>query len=288
MTRSFLFVPGDSERKLERAGDSAADALIVDLEDAVAPDAKPAARELARDFVAGRADAWVRVNPLDGEEAEAALEAVMPAAPAGIVLPKPRSADDVATLARRLDYFESLHGLEPGSTGILPLVTERPEALFNLGDYRGITPRLTGLSWGAEDLSAAVGAAANRDASGRWLPPYELARSLCLFAAAAARVAAVDTVFTDYRDLQGLADYAAMACRDGFSAMLAIHPAQVEIINAAFTPTAEEVDRARRIVDLFASSPGAGVLGLDGRMLDRPHLVQAERLLALADKLNNE
>lgn len=288
MTRSFLFVPGDSERKLERAGDGAADALIVDLEDAVAPDAKPAARELTREFIASRSDAWVRINPLDGEDAEADLEAVMAAAPAGIVLPKPRSADDVATLARRLDYFEGLHDLKTGSTRILPLVTERPEALFDLGDYRGITPRLAGLSWGAEDLSAAVGAAANRDAAGQWLPPYQLARSLCLFAAAAAGVAAVDTVFTDYRDLEGLADYAAMARRDGFSAMLAIHPAQVDVINAAFTPTAEEVERAQRIVDLFTSNPGAGVLGLDGRMLDRPHLVQAERLLALAAKLNNE
>ena len=288
MIRSFLFVPGDSERKLARAGDSGADALILDLEDAVAADARAGAREITRDFVAGRTDTWVRINPLDGPDAAADLEAVVPAGPAGIVLPKASSADDVDALAARLDALEKDHGLDPGGTAILPLVTERPAALFSLGSYAGGRPRLAGMTWGAEDLAAAIGAAHNRDAEGRWLPPYELARSLCLFAAAAAGVAAVDTVFTDYRDLDGLADYAAMARRDGFFGMLAIHPAQVEVINPAFTPTPGELDRARRIVDLFASHPGAGVLGLEGRMLDRPHLLQAERLLALAARLDNE
>lgn len=282
MIRSFLFVPGDSERKLARAGDSGADALIVDLEDAVAEDARDDARAIARDFVARRSDTWVRINPIDGGDAEADLEAVMPSAPAGIVLPKARSADDVDALASRLDALEAEHGLDPGSTMILPLVTERPEALFALGSYAGGRPRLAGMTWGAEDLAAAVGATANRDAEGRWLPPYELARSLCLFAASAAGVAAVDTVFTDYRNLHALAEYAGNARRDGFSGMLAIHPAQVEVINAAFMPTPEEIDRAQRIVDLFAQHPGAGALGLDGGMLDRPHLVQAERLLAIA------
>ena len=288
MNRSFLFVPGDDGRKMEKAGDAGADAVILDLEDSVAAERKSAARELVGDFLRGRDDAWVRISPIDDEGATADLAAIMPLAPAGIVLPKARSAADALKLAQALDVLEREHGIEAGSTQILPLCTERPEALFMLGSYAAATPRLYGLSWGAEDLAAAVGASARRDEDGAWLPPYELARSLCLFAAAAAGVVAVDTVYTDYRDTRGLAQYSAHARRDGFSGMLAIHPDQVDIINRAFVPTESELERARRITELFAQHPDAGVLGLDGEMIDRPHLLQAQRILELAKRLAAE
>ena len=285
MSRSYLFVPADSERKIAKAADADADALILDLEDSVAPHARPAARELAADFVKDRDDAWVRINPIDTEDAQADLAAVIAAAPLGIILPKPRSADDVVALASQLDELEAQHGIAAGQTKIMALCTERPQALFTLHSYIGATPRLTALSWGGEDLSSALGASANRDDDGEWLPLYEMARSLCLCAAAAAEVAAIDTVYTDYRDMQGLSKYAANARRDGFSGMLAIHPAQVDVINRAFMPTAEEIEYAERIIALFDDNPGAGTLGLDGAMIDRPHRVQAERLLELARTL---
>ena len=284
MSRSFLFVPADSERKLAKAGSAGADALILDLEDAVAPAAKPVARQLAADYLPGKSDVWVRVNPVDTEFWEADLEAVIPAAPAGIMLPKPRHARDALTVSARIDELEVRHGIERGRTKIIALCTEHPEALLTLHSYVGTVPRLAGLSWGAEDLSAAVGAGTNRDADGNWLPLYEMARSLCLVAAAAAEVAAVDTVFTDFRDLDGLLRYATHARRDGFSGMLAIHPAQVEIINAAFEPADYEIERAQRIVALFEENPDAGTVGLDGKMIDRPHLVQARRLLQQAQR----
>ncbi len=284
MPRSFLFVPADSDRKLARARSTAADALILDLEDAVDAAARPAARALAREFLADVEHAWVRINPLESDDAALDLAAVMPAAPAGIVLPKPPGADAAVRLASMLDRLEDQHGIAHGSTRILPLCTEHPRALFTLDGYIGSTTRLAGLSWGAEDLAAAVGAAANRDAAGRWLPTFEMARSLCLVAAAAAQVPAYDTVYTDFRNEPGLTEYARAARRDGFAGMLAIHPAQVAVINAAFTPSAEEIERAERIVALFRDNPGAGALGLDGQMIDRPHLVQAERLLAAVPK----
>ena len=282
MSRSFLFVPGDSERKLAKAGSAGADALILDLEDAVAPAAKSAARQMAADYLEGKNDVWVRVNPVETEHWEADLETVMPAEPAGIMLPKPRHARDALTLSARIDELEERHGIGHGRTKVIALCTEHPEALLTLHSYVGTVPRLAGLSWGAEDLSAAVGASANRDGAGNWLPLYEMARSLCLVAAAAAEVAAIDTVFTDFRDHDGLLRYATRARRDGFSGMLAIHPAQVEIINAAFEPDTEEIERAERIVALFEENPGAGTVGLDGKMIDRPHLVQARRLLQQA------
>ena len=284
MPRSFLFVPADSERKLEKVRSTDADALILDLEDAVDAAARPAARGLARDFLKDAKQAWVRINPLDTDDAVLDLEAVMPSAPAGIVLPKPPNADAAVRLASMLDRLEELHGVSHGSTRILPLCTEHPRALFTLDGYTGSTTRLAGLSWGAEDLAAAVGASANRDAAGHWLPTFEMARSLCLLAAAAAQVPAYDTVYTDFRNEAGLTEYAANARRDGFAGMLAIHPAQVAVINAAFTPSTAEIERAERIVALFRDNPGAGTLGLDGQMIDRPHLVQAERLLAAVPK----
>lgn len=281
VSRSFLFVPADSERKLAKARDTSADALIIDLEDSVAASARPKAREIAQDFLAdkGGAELWVRINPLDTEDALQDLRAVMPSGPRGIILPKPIGARESNQLAKLLDVLELEGGHSPGQTSIIPIATERPAALFKMHEYADATARLLALSWGAEDLSSAVGASANRDESGNWLPPYELARSLCLFAASAAAVAAIDTVYTDYRDLDGLATYAARARRDGFEGMLAIHPDQVAVINAAFAASAAEIERANRIVELFAANPDAGTLGLDGEMIDRPHLLQAQRIL---------
>ena len=288
--RSFLFVPGDSSRKLIKAAESDADALIVDLEDAVASQEKPRARSIAREFVSEHPDrnCWVRINPLDTEDALADLRALMPSAPAGIVLPKPYGAKDAIQLGKLLDVLEQEYDFPPGRTAILPVATERPGALFHLHEYARSTKRLAGLTWGAEDLGAAVGASANRDGEGNWLPPYELARSLCLFAAAAADVPAIDTVFTDYRDHGGLRASADRARRDGFSGMLAIHPAQVAIINESFLPSSAEVERATRIVELFAATPDAGTVGLDGQMLDRPHLLQAQRILEVTRRLKPE
>lgn len=287
VTRSFLFVPADSEKKLLKAIESDADAVIVDLEDSVAANERPRARQIACDFLSAHRehDLWVRINPLDTEDALADLRALVPAAPAGIVLPKPRGARDAVQLAKLLDVLEQESDLPPGTTGILPVATERPAALFHLQEYAASTPRLAGLTWGAEDLCTAVGASANRDQHGNWLAPFELARSLCLFAAAAAEVPAIDTVFTDYRNMDGLAAYAANARRDGFSGMLAIHPEQVGIINDAFLPSAAEVERAKRIVALFAANPDAGTLGMHGEMVDRPHWLQAKRLLEIAERL---
>lgn len=287
MSRSFLFVPADSEKKLAKAAQSGADAVIVDLEDSVAADARPKARELAAEFIGQGHDTeiWVRINSLDGEDSLEDLNAVMPAAPFGIVLPKTASANDAKLLSKILHVHEEKNDLKAGTTVILPIATERPAALFSMGSYLDTTKRLGGLTWGAEDLSAALGAAASRDHDGNWLPPYELARSLCLIAAAAAGVPAIDTVYTDYTDSEGLLKYAAAARRDGFEGMLAIHPGQVEIINDAFVPTKEETTRAQRIVDLFAANPDAGTLGLDGEMIDRPHWLQAKRILETANRL---
>lgn len=285
MTRSFLFVPADSERKLAKAGRAGADALILDLEDAVEPAARSAARQQVAEFLADRSDTWVRINPLDSDDAQADLAAAMPGAPAGIVLPKSRGADDVMKLASRLDELEKQHRIEAGSTQIMAICTERPEAIFALQGYADTSARLSALTWGAEDLASALGASANRDADGNWLPVYEMARSLCLCAAGMAGVSAIDTVYTDFRDLEGLQRYAGKARRDGFRGMLAIHPAQVDVINRAFLPTAAEIEHAERVVALFAANPGAGTLSLDGAMLDRPHRLQAEKLLELAQQL---
>jgi citrate lyase subunit beta/citryl-CoA lyase len=285
MIRSFLFCPADDERKLGKALSAGADAVIFDLEDSVAARRRAEARRIAAANIDHRDDVWVRINPLDSEDADLDLEAVLPAGPAGIVLPKPESAADAIDLAARLDELEAAAGIATGRTGIICICTERPGALFSLGGYAGATERLAALSWGAEDLGAAVGASATRSADGSWLPPYLLARSLCLFAAAAAGVAAIDTVYTDFRNLDGLADYARASRRDGFAGMLAIHPAQVPVINDAFRPSPAEIDRAKRIVALFAENPDAGALGMDGEMIDQPHLVHAKRVVALAAAL---
>ncbi len=275
--RSLLFVPGDRPDRMAKALGAGADALILDLEDAVAPAAKPEARRRVAAFVAAHPEAhlWVRINPLDGGEAERDLDAVLGSHPKGIVLPKAEGGASVAELARRLTERGN------ATAQILAIATETPAALFQLGTYGG-AKRLVGLTWGAEDLPAAIGASTSREEDGRYTPPYELARSLCLFGAAAAGVAPIETVFPAFRDLDGLAAYAARARRDGFTGMLAIHPAQVPVINAAFSPSEAELAHARAVVAAFEAQPGAGALSLDGRMIDRPHLVQARRTLAAA------
>jgi citrate lyase subunit beta/citryl-CoA lyase len=271
--RSLLFVPGDRPDRMEKALGSGADALILDLEDAVAPDAKLAAREAIAAFLRRERalPLYVRINPLDGGLASADLAAVLPARPDGIVLPKAEGGASVEALAR----FDV-------AVPILPIATETAAAVFTLGSYAGVAERLAGLTWGAEDLPAAIGAAASREADGSYTPPYQLARSLTLFGAHAAGVPAIETVYPDFRDLDGLAAYAARGRRDGFTGMMAIHPAQVPVINAAFTPSDEEIAHARRVVALFAANPGAGALSLDGKMIDAPHLKAARALLARA------
>ncbi|HEV2866444.1 MAG TPA: CoA ester lyase [Allosphingosinicella sp.] len=275
--RSLLFVPGDRPDRMEKALGSGADALILDLEDAVAPAAKAEARrQVARFLNANSAiKIWVRVNPLDSPELEKDLIAVLPSHPDGIVLPKAEGGASVTDLARRLSERGN------ATAQILAIATETPAAIFALGTYAG-AKRLAALTWGAEDLPAAIGAAASREANGSFTPPYELARSLCLFGAAAAGVAPIETVYPAFRDLDGLAAYAGRARRDGFTGMMAIHPDQVPVINAAFTPTEAEVAHARAVVAAFEANPHAGALSLDGRMIDRPHLLQAQRVLAAA------
>lgn len=285
MLRSWLFVPADSEKKLAKAEGIAADVLILDLEDSVAAENKTAARGLACEFLAAhsgqrRQQIWIRINPINHAEAGADLGAVIRGRPDGIVQPKPRSPDDVILLGRRIGNYEMEHEIPIGSTRILPVATETPAALFSLGDYVRCDQRLEGLTWGAEDLSAAVGALANKDEQGNWTQPYQLARSLCLFAAHAAGVAAIDTLHANFRDPDGLRTSCKEARRDGFSGKLAIHPDQVDVINQAFIPNEEEIAHARRVVALFDANPGVGTLSLDGMMLDIPHLKQARKILA--------
>jgi len=273
--RSLLFVPGDRPDRMEKALGAGADALILDLEDAVAPAAKADARRVVADFLNANSHAriWVRVNPLDSAENEKDLAAILPAHPDGLVLPKAEGGASVAELARRLSERGNATAM------ILAIATETPAAMFGLGTYGGAR-RLAGLTWGAEDLPAAIGAATSRDEDGRFTPPYELARSLCLFGAAAAGVTPIETVYPAFRDLDGLAAYAGRARRDGFVGMMAIHPAQVPVINAAFTPSEAEIAHAEAVVAAFAAQPEAGALSLEGRMIDRPHLIQAQRILA--------
>ncbi|MEZ5499937.1 MAG: CoA ester lyase [Steroidobacteraceae bacterium] len=285
--RSLLFVPGDSDRKLAKVAAAGADLVILDLEDAVAADQKPAARQRVREFIAAQsqqfaASLWVRINPLETPEALLDLVAVIAAGLDGIMLPKARDANDIRRLGAYLDVLEVERGMERGATRILPIATETAEAMFSLGSFASCRARLYGITWGAEDLSAALGASGNKEPDGRWTTPYQLARSFCLFAAGAARVAAFDTVFVDVRNADGLRSSCADARRDGFSGKLAIHPDQVAIINEAFLPSAAELAQARRIVALFAANPGSAALTLDGQMVDIPHLKQAEKVLARA------
>jgi len=285
--RSFLFVPADSEKKLAKAAGSPADALILDLEDSVAAENRPRAREMVREFLkdAHAPSIWVRINPLGSDDFIRDIEAVAGAGPAGLVVPKPEGPHALNVIDAHLITRETLAGIAPRSIKLLPVATETPIATLSLQDYRSPPPRLAAMTWGAEDLSAALGAVANRGADGEFLLTYRIVRSLCLIAAKAAEVPAIETLHADFRDAAGLERTARAAQREGFSGMLAIHPDQVAVINAAFTPSAADVAHAERVVAAFAS--GAGVAALDGRMLDQPHLKQAKHVLTLARALSD-
>jgi citrate lyase subunit beta / citryl-CoA lyase len=284
--RSFLFVPADSAKKLDKAMTSGADALIIDLEDSIALDGKAQARQSAAAFLKeamaapSRPYLLVRVNGLQTGLTDADLDAVASAKPDAIMLPKAEGGAAVTHADAKLAVREAVNGLSDGAIKILPIATETAAALFLMGTFAGASTRLIGLTWGAEDLSAELGAHANRDAQNRFLDPYRLARALCLAGATAAQVPAIDTVYVDFRDDKGFRRECEEACRDGFVGKMAIHPAQVPIINEVFTPSAEAIARAQQIIDVFAQNPGAGVVAIGGAMYDRPHLARAQRLLA--------
>lgn len=286
--RSWLFAPGDSEKKMTKAMEGEADIVLIDLEDAVAPDAKAAARPMVHDFIKAnpqqRARLWVRINPFDGPHTLADLAAVMPAHPGGIMLPKVYGRADVEKLDHCLSALEVANGIEEGSTPVIVLITETAEAMFHTGSYKG-APRVVALTWGAEDLADSIGASSNRNEDGSYSFTYELARSLTVLGAATAGVTAIETISADFRDLDALKARAEKVRRDGFRGMMAIHPAQVPVINEAFTPTEAEIAEAQEIVDVFAANPGVGAIGWKGAMLDRPYLARAERLLRQAGKL---
>jgi citrate lyase subunit beta / citryl-CoA lyase len=291
--RSLLFVPADSAKKLDKAMTSGADALIVDLEDSIALDSKARARDSAAAFLKAvrattpRPYLMVRVNGLATGLTDADLDAVAPALPDAIMLPKAEGGASVIHADAKLAVREAKNGLPDGAIKILPIATETAAALFVAGTFAGASARLLGLTWGAEDLSADLGAQANRDAQGRFLDPYRLARTLCLAGAAAAGVPAIDTVYVDFRNSDGFRRECEDACRDGFLGKMAIHPAQVPIINEVFTPSVSAIAHARAVVDAFAKNPGAGVVGIGGVMYDRPHLTRAEQLLARVTPAKN-
>ena len=287
--RSWLFVPGDSERKLGKVGAAGADVVIVDLEDSVVPAAKPAARQMARAWLDGKRGEssspgvgrrWVRINPLDGPFWREDLAAVVPAAPEGIMVPKATGPEQLQMLAGELDELEQRAGLAPHTISVLPLVSETASAALTIPAYANASlPRLVGMTWGAEDLSAAIGATRKRDRDGQWTDLFRMVRAQVLLAAHARGVLAIDTLHSDFRDLDGLKRAARASYSDGFSGMLAIHPSQVPVINAAFSPSDQEIEQAQAIVEAFAANPGVGALQIDGRMVDQPHLDQARRLL---------
>lgn len=283
--RSYLFVPGDSPRKMDKALGCGADALILDLEDSVAADKKDAARQTVAAFLAehqanaGRPRLFVRVNPFDGGRTEGDVNAVTANRPDGIVLPKADGGASVQRLDALLAVAEAESGLEDGGIAILPIATETAASLFTLGSYRGSSARLAGMTWGAEDLSADIGARVSRDTEGLLTEPFRIVRSLCLFGASAAGVDPIDSVFVDFRDADGLRGESVEAARDGFTGKLAIHPGQVEVINEAFTPSAADIEEAEAVLAALKASAGGGVASLDGKMIDRPHQIRAERTL---------
>lgn len=282
--RTMLFVPGDSPRKFEKASEGNAGALILDLEDSVVTEKKEDARKLTRTMLGNRKgpqQIYVRVNALDTGLTLQDLAAVMPAVPNGIVLPKSTGGADIKTLSLWLDAFEAAAGTKPGLTRIVAVATETAASIFGLGTYKDSSPRLAGLMWGAEDLSASLGAT-EKAANGVFHSPYRMARDLCLTGAAAAEVAAIDTVYTDIDNLAGLEQETRAARRDGFSVKALIHPKHVDIVNAAFEPSAEERNWAEKVVAAFAANPDLGTLRLDGNMIDKPHLRAAKKILGLA------
>jgi citrate lyase subunit beta/citryl-CoA lyase len=288
--RSLLFAPADSAKKLDKALGSGADAVIIDLEDSITPERKAAAREGAASFLreavksTSRPRLLVRVNGLQTGLTDDDLDAIVPARPDAIMLPKAEGGAAIVHADAKLTAREAIHGLDDGHIKIVAIATETAASLFLAGTYGNSSPRLFGLTWGAEDLSAELGAEANRDRDGNFLDPYRLARVLCLAGAAAARVDAIDTVYVDFRNDAGLRRECEEARRDGFTAKMAIHPGQVQAINAAFTPTSEALATARAIVAAFAATPGIGTVGLNGVMYDRPHLARAMRLLKQAEE----
>ncbi len=281
--RSLLFVPGDRPERFAKAAASGADAVILDLEDAVTADRRGGARiEVARHLasVSRAVPQWVRINPVDSADALLDLTAVIAARPDGILLPKPESLDDLWRVDHWLEALEAANGISRGAIAMLPIVTEKARAVLSLGSWGQLPARVAGLTWGAEDLAADIGAEANRTADGAYEPPFLLARSLCLLAAGAAGVPAYDTIDIEFRDPGAIERRSREARRLGFSGQIAIHPAQIAPIHKAYTPSAEEISWAERVLEAFRSSPGRGAVQLDGRMLDMPHMRQAERILA--------
>lgn len=285
LNRSYLFIPGDSEKKLGKAQSLGADALILCLEDAVAEPSKAIAREMTRDYLLAHRDTtvselWVRVNALDTEHLLADLVAIMAGAPTGIFLPKPGCGDDIRTVDHYLTILEQQNGLELGSTKIISLA-ESALGAVNLSSYIDVSERLCALTWGAEDMATDLGGLTNVDENGEYFLVHQLSRASCLTVAAAGRMQAVDSVFTDYTDEAGLRAQCVRSRKEGFTGKMAIHPAQVSIINECFSPTEEEIDYARQVIKAFEEGGGAGTVGLNGKMLDRPHLSQAQRLLEM-------
>ncbi len=284
--RSQLFVPGDSEKKMGKGLDSGADCLFIDLEDSVATANKPKARDMAREFLIEsrkrekRPLLYVRVNALDSGLTDADLDGIMAGRPDGILLPKSQGGADVQHLAAKLAVREAENDIDDGATRISCVATETASAVFGLASYRGSSRRLIALTWGAEDLSADLGAETNRLENGRHAPVFVLARNMTLLAAVSAGVQPIDTVYPNFRDEAGFRRECIEARRDGFTGKMAIHPAQVPIVNEVFTPPTEEIERAKRVVKAFADNPDSGVIGLDGEMLDKPHLERAKKLLA--------
>ena len=285
--RSLLFVPGDSEKKLEKGFGAGADVVIVDLEDSVAPQNKPTARDIAARFIIEHRQRtssaiYVRVNDLSTGLTDDDLAALVAARPDGIMLPKSNSGQDVQHLSAKLRVHEAENGLADGAIRILPIITETAAGVLAAATYAGTSARLAGLTWGAEDLSAAIGARSARDERGRYTDVFRFARTMTVLAAGSAEVAAIDTVFPDFRDMAAFEAECAEAERDGFTGKMAIHPAQVPVINAAFTPSGEAIAHSAAVVAAFKAAGNPGVVGIDGKMYDRPHLRLAERLLARA------
>ena len=288
--RSLLFAPGDSDRKMEKASACGADLVILDLEDSVAEARKPLAREMVKAFLDANPDRskrelWVRINALSSPLGLPDLAGVVAGKPDGIMLPKPDSGADVTLLGHYLAALETAHGLPQGEIKIIPVATETAKSMFALSTYATASPRMTLMTWGAEDIAAVVGASANRDADGKYDPLYELARTLCLAAAAAADAAAIDTVYTNFRNPEGLLEECRRVRRQGYQGKIAIHPDQIAIINDAFTPKPEEIAFAKQVVDAFAANPGLGTVGIDGKMIDMPHLKQSRKILGIAERL---
>ncbi|KQZ00427.1 citrate lyase [Pseudolabrys sp. Root1462] len=284
--RSLLFVPADAGAKLDKAMASGADVVIIDLEDSITPERKPAARQAAREYLkahsakAERPRMFVRINGLDTGMTDADLEAIVPGKPDAVLFPKAEGGASVVHLDAKLSAQEAIAGLAEGTVKVLAQNVESAAGLFLAGTFKDTSKRLIGMTWGPEDLSAELGAESNRDDNGFLTEPYRLARSICLFGAAAAKMPAIETVYVDFRNSEGLRQDTVAARRDGFVGRLAIHPAQVPVINEVFTPSTEQIEKAKAVIAAFAANPRAGAVGIDGKMFDRPHLVRAQALLA--------